>query len=411
MLFGKKMFADNAGFDRSKMEAKQSLNIWSGRAKMLLFGMENSCYEIQILESVACIRKRPGMYVGNVNDGSGLLQLVWELVANSVDEHLAGRCSSIRVVIERDGSLVVEDDGRGFPLHIIDGKSFAEHALTTLHFTPTKDGHAPHEHVGLHGCGAVCVNALSSWLTLDVFDGQRHHQQRFERGRAVTPLTNVGTCSATGTRIAFLPDPTIFAATWFQGSLIFNRLREMTWMLPQLSISFEDRRTHVLRSPHGLQGFLEHHRSPDSDPYAPPFVVDQTIDDIRIEIAAEWSSSSNDCRVESYANINRTTGGGTHVEGFLTGLSLACKECVPESRSMSASERWEAVKRGLLAVVCVRLEDPSFEAPTKSILSTPQVKELVAKVVQQQFPRYVEAHPLWKRRWVQRQTDSIYEED
>src|ERR1700749_4097777 len=182
------------------------------------------------------------MFIGDIADGSGLAHMVWELVANSLDQHLAGRCSRIDVLLEQDGSVVVEDDGPGIPLVDASGRPFAEVALTQLHATPTFDGHAPHEHVGAgrHGLGLFPLNALSSRLVVDIFRGGFHHRQRFEKGLAVSRMEKVGPSTRTGTRVSLRPDAAIFSDAWFNAGTIAGRLRELAHLLPALTLTFLD---------------------------------------------------------------------------------------------------------------------------------------------------------------------------
>lgn len=336
---------------------------------------------------VDAIRKRPGMFVGDVSDGSGLGHLVWELVANSLDQHLAGRCHRIDVVLQDDGSAYVEDDGPGIALFDVDGQPFAEVALTRFHATPTLDGHAPHEHVGLHGAGIFVVNAVSSRLTLDVFREGGHYTQQYERGFAVSRLVQADVSTRTGTRISFQPDPAIFSDPWFNAGAISARLRELAWLMPSLTLTFQDRREHVFCEPRGLSVFLERTRMALA-PIGNPLFVDQIVGEIRVEAAIEWRQ----CRwstVESYANIERTTEGGTHVHGLVEGLAAGLREAVPAWKKRPKKEVTEAVNRGLHAIVCVRLHDPTYGEPTKSRLVTPEAQSAVSSAVRAAFAAFL----------------------
>ncbi|WP_437617068.1 ATP-binding protein [Sorangium sp. So ce834] len=340
---------------------------------------------------VDAIRRRPGMYIGDVADGSGLAHLIWEIVANSLDQHLAGRCSRIDVVLQHDGSALVEDDGPGIPLVDVDGRPFAEVALTRFHTTPTFDGHAPHEHVGRWGVGLFVANALSSRLTLDVRRDGFHHTQRFERGFAVSRLEKVGPSTRTGTGVSLQPDPAIFSDPWFNAGAIAARLREIAWLLPTLRLTFQDRREHVFCEPCGLAVFLERTRRM-LVPVGNALFVDQLVGEIRVEAAVEWLP----CRwstVESYANIERTTDGGTHVQGLVEGLAEALRDAVPAWKARPKKKATEAVRRGLHAIVCVRLHDPTFDAPTKTRLITPEAKRAVSSAVRAAFAAVVQSDP------------------
>lgn len=342
------------------------------------------------ISDVDAIRMRPAMYIGDIADGSGLAHMVWELVANSLDQHVAGRCNRIDVLLEQDGSVVVEDDGPGIPLVDAAGRPFAEIALTRFHATPTFDGHAPHEHVGHHGVGLFPLNALSSRLILDVFTDGFHHTQRFERGLAVSRLEKVGPTTRTGTRISLRPDPAIFSDCWFNAGTISARLRELACLLPALTLTFQDRREHVFHEPRGLIVFLARTRR-GLAPVGGTLVVDQLVGEIRVEAAVEWLPSRWST-VESYASIERTTEGGTHAQGLVEGLVGGLRDAVPAWKTRPKKELAEAVSRGLHAIVCVRLHDPTYGAPTKSRLVTPEAKSAVSSAVRAAFAAFVQRH-------------------
>lgn len=334
---------------------------------------------------VSVIRQRPGMFIGDTADGSGLVHMVWELVANSLDQHLAGRCTRIDVHLEQDGSVVVEDDGPGIPLVDVGGRPFAEVALTRFHATPTFDGHAPHEHVGggLHGVGLFPLNALSSLLVVDVFRDGFRHTQRFQRGLAVSGMEKVGPAKRTGTRVLLQPDPAIFSDTWINAGTIATRLRELACLLPALTLTFQDRREHVFREPRGLIAFLERTRK-ELVPVASALVLDEVVGEIRVEAAVEWHASRWSA-VESYANVERTTDGGTHVQGLIEGLAEGLRDAAPAWKTRPQKKLVESVSRGLHAIVCVRLIDPTYGAPTKSRLVTPEAKSAVSSAVRATF--------------------------
>lgn len=274
------------------------------------------------------IRERPGMFIGDT-DESGLTHMVWELVANALDQHLAGRCTRIDVLLEDDGSVVVADDGPGIPIVDESGCPFAEAALTRYHATPTFDGHAPHEHIGAGraGLGLFPLNALSSHLVLDVFREGAHHTQRFGRGVAVGRMEKVGPAAHTGTRVSLRPDAAIFSDPRFDAATIAARLRELAYLLPALTLTFQDRREHVFHEPRGLLAILESTRQ-GSTPIGGTLVVDEIVDRIRVEAAIEWLPSFAS-QVESYANIERTTDGGTHAQGLVDGLVAGLRDADP----------------------------------------------------------------------------------
>lgn len=336
------------------------------------------------------IRKRPGMYIGDVYDGSGLTHLVWELVANSLDQCLAGRCNRIDVIIEQDGSVVVEDDGPGIPIAEIDGRPFVEVALTQHHTTPTFDGHAPHEHIGRYGVGLFVLNALSSRMIIDIFRDGFHYNQKFARGIAVSRLEKVAPTSRTGTRVSLLPDPAIFSDPWFNAGTIAARLRELAWLLPTVTLTFTDRREHVFHEPRGLKVFLERTR-PGHSPIGGTLLVNKLVGMIRVEAAIQWLPRQW-TKIESFANVERTTDGGTHVQGLLDGLARALRVAIPTWKRRPKKAAMEAVKRGLHAVVCVRLQDPSYDMPTKSRLVTPEAQNAVSTAVGEAFVEFIHSY-------------------
>jgi len=358
-----------------------------------------------VLQGVAAVRKRPGMYVGDTEDGSGILHLVFEVLANALDLHLSGKCDCIEIVVDPQGMISVADNGPGLRLELSEGVSFAERALTQLHNTPTLDGHAPHEHLnlagGLHGVGLCVVCALSSSLQLDVYRDHRHYRQSFARGQVTSTLLDLGVATDTGTRISFLPDPEIFATSAFSsgldGSGISKRLQELAYLLPGLQFKFLDQRQHVYLANQGLRAMLEQmrvahwaHLSPWQYPL---LAVKRTLDLIEVEIVAGWSGSGYG-EIRSYANIHATTGGGTHVNGFLQGLISGLRKSAPALRGLRATPRnFGILKTGLYAIVCVRLRDPRFGAPTKNRLNSQDAKRAVRKCAAQAFAKYLEAAP------------------
>jgi DNA gyrase subunit B len=338
-------------------------------------------------EIAESIRKRPGMYIGPTDD-RGLRQMIWEVVANSIDEHLAGHCSRIVVEIGADGSISVEDNGRGISLAETDGVSLAERALTSMHQTPTLDGHAPHEHIGGLGLGLFPVCVLSTWLELRVSQGGRQFSQRFARGHAVSKLRDDGAANSTGTRITFAPDPEIFSSPLDPGPIL-ARLHELTYFLPKLAIHFADRREHVFHEPRGLVAFVDaqspHHAG------EPTFTAAGLVGEVAVETVMRWSPTGWPSSIESFANVQPTTQGGTHTRGLILGLVAGLKQAAPRACARQPPSRLElAVSRGLIAVVCVRLNHPTYGAPTRDRLSTPAAKIAVKKCVAAAFTAFLE---------------------
>jgi DNA gyrase subunit B len=328
------------------------------------------------------MRARPGMYVGNIHDGTGLAHLVWELVSNALDQHLAGRCTRIDVAVREDGAISVEDDGPGFSLFDAEGTPFAERALTQFHGAPSLDGHAPHEHVGAHGLGVFCVCALASELELDVHRAGTQHRQRFARGRALSAPEVIGSTIRSGTRILFQPDPLIFSNVSLDSGVIADRLRELASLIPTLTLTFRDDRTRVFHEPTGLLALLARSRE-GLAPVAEPMVVKQSVEKISVDAAIEWLPTARSS-VESFANVQRTTHGGAHVRGLLDGLTAGLCAVIPQWRAQR-KRATALVRQGLHAVVQVRLQDPSFGDPTTGVLSTPAARRAVRAAVQSAF--------------------------
>ncbi|MFO0590056.1 MAG: ATP-binding protein [Polyangiaceae bacterium] len=348
---------------------------------------------------IEMIRSRPGMFIGDVQDGSGLVHLVWEVLANALDEHLSGHCKNISVVIGEDGSVTIHDDGRGIAARPIDGIPLVEKALTSLHNTPTLDGHAPHEHLALFGVGLVAVNALSRRLHVEIHRDGECFRQDYERGVPCSSLIRSVSTEHSGTMITFLPDSDIFPNLWINGGAIAARLRELACLLPSLRLTFVDRRVQEFHEPDGLPAFLRRTRHPNSRVLA-ALKVNEIVDQIAVEAAIEWRDHYWSS-IDSYANIQRTTEGGTHVRGLLTGLARGLR-AVPavKERRLSLNYLRPLLSRGLHAVVCVRLRDPTFESPTRSRLATPAVSKCVSSVVCREFSRKLtEDHEL-RQHWL-----------
>jgi DNA gyrase subunit B len=343
------------------------------------------------------------MYIGNPWGGSGLAHLLWEVVANALDEHLAGHCDRIAIEIADDGAISVEDNGRGIRVDEIDGVAFAERALTSFHTGPTFDGHAPHQHIGPRGVGLFVVCALSSWLELQVCRDGRRYEQRFERGLAVSKSCGTGVVEMTGTRIVFAPDPAIFSNTGLDPGPVLARFKEMACLFPRLTLAFKDRRAHVFHEPEGLAAYV---RASDIFRGAEPltasltdtFVCTSSDESILVEVAAVWCRSTGSClgtSLESFANVMRTTEGGTHVDGLLRGLVSGVRQALPDAcRGRRREDIERMLTSGLSAVVCVRLDDPEYGRPTKDRLSSPRVAAVVERCIVAPFAAYLRSEPV-----------------
>ena len=353
------------------------------------------------LDALEAIRRRPGMYIGDTRDGSGLAHMLWEVVANALDEHLAGHCSRIAIEVADDGAISVEDDGRGIRLDVIDGVSFAEKALTSFHTCPTLDGHAPHEHIGTRGVGLFAVCALSAWLALEVRRDGRRYGQRFERGLAVSKLRQIDVTDTTGTRIVFAADPDIFPVVWLDPTPVLARLKEMSYLFPRLTLSFKDRREHRFHEPNGLAAYVQaSNMLCGNKPLADAFLCLSSAESVIVEVAAVWSAIPG-TSVESFANVMRTTGGGTHVDGLIRGLVSGTRQALPGiCRGLRRQQIERVLEYGLNAVVCVRLDDPSYGRPTRDRLSSPYVTAVVERCIAGPFAAYLASAPALSARIV-----------
>lgn len=334
--------------------------------------------DVRVLETHELIRKRPGMYVGDVHDGSGLHHLLWELVGNALDEHLAGHASRIRVSIEGD-LMEVEDDGRGMPVEMTHlGLPFLELSLTRLHHGPTLDGHQPHVHVSPSGfgLGLAVVNALAAELEVEVRRNGFAWRQRFERGVAVSPLERGERSERTGTRIRFRADRTIFHEPSFERSAIRERLQELAIWNPSLTFDLMGER---ISEPRGTARWIERMAAEhDVAGELDVFVTRAARNDVWVEIAAAWSPGP--CwELRSFVGQNCTPEGGTHERGFWRGLVAALIQRRPRAftRAPRAARLRQRLAPGLLGVVHVGLRHPRFGAPTRARLESTEAMAAV----------------------------------
>ncbi|MGB1013266.1 MAG: ATP-binding protein [Nannocystaceae bacterium] len=356
-----------------------------------LSDMSYGAESIQILEGLEAVRRRPGMYIGDTHDGSGLHHLVWEIVGNTIDEHLAGHASKLLVHVDND-VVTVEDDGRGISVDIVPshGRPALEVILTKIHAGATFDGHTPHVHIGpmLHGVGLAVVNALSSHLQVDVWRKGLHYRMSFECGKITSPLTVVGKTNCTGTRICFRPDSEIFTRTAFDHPQISTRLQELTYLNPGLAATLND---HTFHSPRGLVDYVATLVGPVPKSVTNIAHLRGEALHVAVDVALAWGTTSH--RLYSFVSQHRTNSGGTHVAGFWAGLQAALIETIPHLHNLSAAEIQAAVEPGLVAVVHAGLYDPSFGAPTKERLASPSATTAVARVVHEQLVAWLRDHP------------------
>ena len=356
--------------------------------------------DIQVLEGLDPVRKRPGMYIGST-DVRGLHHLVTEVVDNSIDEALAGYCTHIVVEILKDGAIRVTDNGRGIPTGIIEkeGKSAVEVVLTKLH-AGGKFGSGGYKiSGGLHGVGVSCVNALSEWLVAEVRQNGKLYRIRFNRGIAERPLAVVGDATDTGTTITFYPDAEIFETLDFNYETMKTRLRELAYLNKGLSIELADKRVEPERREvfcyeGGIVAFVEEMNKTKETIFPEVIYFDEKYVDSEIEVAMQYNDSYSDT-ILAFANNINTEEGGTHLDGFKASLTKIINDYGTKAGILKGAEKLsgEDVREGLTAVISVKLAEPQFEGQTKTTLGNSSMRQAVAKGVAEGFGTYLEEHP------------------
>ena len=356
--------------------------------------------DIQVLEGLDPVRKRPGMYIGST-DVRGLHHLVTEVVDNSIDEALAGYCTHIVVEILSDGAIRVTDNGRGIPTGVIEkeGKSAVEVVLTKLH-AGGKFGSGGYKiSGGLHGVGVSCVNALSEWLVAEVRQNGKLYRIRFNRGIAERPLSVVGDATDTGTTITFYPNAEIFETLEFNYDTMKTRLRELAYLNKGLTIELADQRVQperreVFRYDGGIVSFVEEMNKTKETIFPEVIYFDEKYVDSEIEVAMQYNDSYSDT-ILAFANNINTEEGGTHLDGFKASLTKIINDYGSKAGILKGSEKLsgEDVREGLTAVISVKLAEPQFEGQTKTKLGNSSMRQAVAKGVAEGFGTYLEEHP------------------
>lgn len=359
---------------------------------------EYTAESIQVLEGLEAVRRRPGMYVGST-DQRGLHHLVYEIVDNAVDEALAGYCSCILVTLGGDGSVTVEDNGRGIPVetHPVTGKSALETVLTTLH-AGAKFGDGTYKVAGgLHGVGASVVNFLSAWFWAEVRRNGRRYRQEFRKGRPTGPVQDVGVSDGSGTTIAFLPDTDIFGKLDYDFDILAERFREVAYLVPGLEIRLVDLRTGEEKTFYfegGVASMVAHYNR-TRQPLHPVIAISRTVDSVQVDCALQYTDEVSEA-VFTFANCIPTAEGGTHLTGFRSALTRAINDYARKQKLLKDDQpnlQGEDVREGLTAVLAVRLVNPQFEGQTKAKLGNPEVKGVVDSVVGEGLTVYLEDHP------------------
>lgn len=356
--------------------------------------------QIQVLEGLEAVRKRPGMYIGSTG-ARGLHHLVYEIVDNSVDEALAGYCTTIKVTICKDNSITVEDDGRGMPVdkHPKLKIPAVEVIHTVLHAGGKFGGGGYKVSGGLHGVGASVVNALSTHMEVEIRRNGKIYKQCYERGKTVTPLEVIGDSKKTGSKTSFWPDPEIFETTIFDFDTLEHRLREMAFLNKGIKIIFKDEREGKKRSETyhyegGIKEFVKF-QNQNKDAIHPDVIYFEVVrDTCEVEIAMQYTESYNEL-VLGYANNINTTDGGTHIVGFKSALTRIFNDYGKKAKILKENDTLsgEDVREGLTAIVSVKLAEPQFEGQTKAKLGNPDMRGFVETTTNENLTAFLEENP------------------
>ena len=366
--------------------------------------VEYGADQIQILEGLEAVRKRPGMYIGSTSI-RGLHHLVYEIVDNSVDEALAGYCNTITITLNKDGSATVVDNGRGIPVGINQkaGLPAVEVVFTVLHAGGKFGGGGYKVSGGLHGVGASVVNALSEWLEVEIYKEGKIHKQRYERGKVMYPLKVVGECEPekTGTKVTFLPDKEIFEETVFDYDTLKQRFREMAFLTKGLRIVIRDEREEepIEKSFHyegGIKEFVQYLNKGKSPLYDQIIYCEGEKDGVMVEVAMQHNDSYTD-NTYGFVNNITTPEGGMHVEGFRKALTKTFNEYARKNKLLKDSEpnlSGEDIREGLTAIISVKISDPQFEGQTKQKLGNSEARTAVDNIVSNQLEIFLEQNPV-----------------
>ncbi len=372
-----------------------------------------SAENIKVLEGLEAVRKRPAMYIGDVGK-RGLHHLIYEVVDNSIDEALAGFCDKVTVIFNKDGSVSVEDNGRGIPvdIHKDENKPAVEVVMTVLHAGGKFDKGSYKVSGGLHGVGVSVVNALSKWLWVEVSRNGHIYKQKYKTGSTQNKLEKVGVSKKTGTKVCFYPDDKVFKTIEFEYKIISERLRELAYLNKGLEIQLKDKRSEELRQDSfkfngGLSDFVKYLDEHNNPLHNKIITVNREAGEIPVEIALRYSNTYNE-NILSFVNNINTIEGGTHLSGFRTALTRAMNNHATKNNLIKAKKNekitlsGEDFREGLTAIISVKVAEPQFEGQTKTKLGNGEVKGVVDKIVYEGILDFLEENPSIGRRVVEK---------
>ncbi|AHF05672.1 DNA topoisomerase (ATP-hydrolyzing) subunit B [Desulfitobacterium metallireducens] len=376
--------------------------------------VEYNADQIVVLEGLEAVRKRPGMYIGSTSS-RGLHHLVYEIVDNSIDEALAGYCDTIEVIIRKDNTICVKDNGRGIPVDIHPklGKPAVEVALTVLHAGGKFNNSAYKVSGGLHGVGLSVVNALSKWLYVDVKkDGKMYHQE-YERGKTMTELTIIGESEGSGTQITFAPDPEIFEETTvFEFDILAHRLRELSFLNKKVSITLIDERKderEVYYHTGGIIDFVKYINKNKDVLHPQPIYFESFKDNVEVEIGIQYNDSYTE-NLFSYANNINTQEGGTHEAGFKAALTRVVNDYARKNNIIKANDAnlsGDDIREGMTAVISVKVPEPQFEGQTKTKLGNSEIRSIVDSIVGEGLNIFLEENPAVGKKVIEKSLQAL----